>query len=93
MSRIRPENKYTEQSLTASAIFMSILYVFALSIDIFSFYSHHSSLEMFEFWRALSLFSFDLLVVCPPVVMLCLNVRLRVDAFSRDVDNVSSSPK
>ncbi|EGT47111.1 hypothetical protein CAEBREN_30219 [Caenorhabditis brenneri] len=93
MSRIRSENKHTEQSMTASALFMSILYVFALSIEIYSSQAHHSSLEMFEFWRAISSFSFDILVVCPPVVMLCLNVRLRVDTFARHIDNVSTSPK
>ncbi|EFP11039.1 CRE-SRG-30 protein [Caenorhabditis remanei] len=95
VSRTRSENRHTEQSLTASAICMSIFYVFALSMEIYFHQSHASSLEMFEFWRALSAFSFDILVVCPPVIMLCLNVRLRVDAFPQNntIENTLSSPK
>ncbi|CCD72938.1 Serpentine receptor class gamma-30 [Caenorhabditis elegans] len=91
ISRTHAENKHTEQSLTASALAMSIFYVFALSMNIYCQKAHASSLEMLEFWKALTAFAFDIILVCPPVIMLCLNVRLRINVFS--VDTRPTSPK
>ncbi|CAI2353612.1 unnamed protein product [Caenorhabditis sp. 36 PRJEB53466] len=93
MSRAREEHKYTEQCLTAFALSMSIFYVLALSIGIFFQQMHASSLEMAEFWKALTMFSFDILLVCPPVIMLILNVRLRMDVFQRNTDQTPNSAK
>ncbi|PIC27748.1 hypothetical protein B9Z55_019909 [Caenorhabditis nigoni] len=93
MSRTRSENKHTQQSLTASALCQSIFYVLVLSMEIYFNKSKPSSIETAEFWKALTAFSFDILLVLPPIIMLCLNVRLRVDVFARDSGNPLNSPK
>ncbi|ULT90365.1 hypothetical protein L3Y34_008601 [Caenorhabditis briggsae] len=93
MSRTRSENKHTQQSLTASALCQSIFYVLVHSMEIYFHKSKPSSLETAEFWNALTAFSFDILLVSPPIIMLCLNVRLRVDVFVGDSGNPLTSPK
>ncbi|CAO4380170.1 unnamed protein product [Caenorhabditis nigoni] len=63
MSRTRSENKHTQQSLTASALCQSIFYVLVLSMEIYFNKSKPSSIETAEFWKALTAFSFDILLV------------------------------
>uniref|UniRef100_A0A8R1E0M1 Serpentine receptor class gamma n=1 Tax=Caenorhabditis japonica TaxID=281687 RepID=A0A8R1E0M1_CAEJA len=92
MWRTSSENKSIEQSLTASALCMSIFYVVVLSMEIYFYENRPETMEMAEFWKALVEFAFDILVICPPVIMLCLNIRLRVDVFyQKNYDTTTNS--